>query len=165
MSAILCKQVSSLLMLRCHSVSLYPSQSAANLVRGQKRLESDRFDNLSDAWCSTLLLIRLLSNTTLLFLHRGAQLDAYKPQPGKIANRFSCQDTCFVPCMRVLDFLVYDLIFESVLHRGKLLQKLQIYYLNGDYFSRKWKLEIELSDVEGWKGEGKNPIDSWVLVA
>lgn len=67
--------------------------------------------------------------------------------------------------MRVLDFLVYDLIFESVLHRGKLLQKLQIYYLNGDYFSRKWKLEIELSDVEGWKGEGKNPIDSWVLVA
>lgn len=35
----------------------YPCQSVANLVKGKKRLGSDRFDNLSDAWCSALLLI------------------------------------------------------------------------------------------------------------
>lgn len=35
----------------------YPCQSVANLVKGKKRLGSDRFDSLSDAWCSALLLI------------------------------------------------------------------------------------------------------------
>lgn len=85
------------------SWKVYPCQSVANLVKGKKRLGSDRFDNLSDAWCSALLLIGSLSNIKPLFLHRGAQLDARKPQPRKIARLVSCQDPCFVPYSHVLD--------------------------------------------------------------
>lgn len=83
---------------------MYPCQLVANLVKGKKSLGYDRFYNLSDAWCSALLLIWPLSNIKPLFHHTGVQLDACKPQPRKTVMLVSCQDPSFVPSLHGLDF-------------------------------------------------------------